>query len=326
MQKIDAHVHYHLDHPDSDAMLDRVEVACLLNVGVPHGPTSVWQAHSALYRRMAAAKPRRYTWCTTFDPQGSEQPDYADRVIAGLETDLAAGAIACKVWKNLGMEIRKRSGEHLMVDDRVFDPIYAFLAKRGVTLLAHIGEPRACWRPLSEPSPHVGYYTANPEWHMHGRTDIPTHAELIAARDRLLAKFPRLRVVGAHLGSLEHDVAELARRFDAFPNFFADTSARTADLACQDVATVRDFFARYADRILFGSDIVVRQQADAFTSDGLSEHLKHVEARYRTESAYYETAGPVAIQQRTVPGLNLPPAILDRFYRRNAQACYPGIG
>src|SRR2546423_1885391 len=84
-------------------------------------------------------------------------------------------------------------------------------------------------------------------------SDLPSHQELIAARDAVAAQHPTLRVVGAHLGSLEYDVDEIARRFDQHPNFVVDISARLTDFALQDTAKVRRFCIQYQERILWGT-------------------------------------------------------------------------
>ena len=94
---------------------------------------------------------------------------------------------------------------------------------------------------------------------MFNKPDFPSHEQLIAARDNVLAKHPTLRFIGAHLGSLEFDVDEVAARLARYPNFAVDISARLGDLAIQDSAKVRQFFLDYPDRILFGTDIVMRQ-------------------------------------------------------------------
>jgi hypothetical protein len=323
MLKIDAHVHYNGDHADCVELLDRLDLK-LLNVCVAHSADDPWRTGRDAYRQLTEAHPGRYAWCTTFDSPGFS-PDYAERAIAGLEQDFDAGAIACKVWKNIGMEVRKPSGAFLMVDDPLFYPIYEYLVRSGRTVLMHIGEPRACWQPLDENDPHYGYYSQHPEWYMYGRSDHPSHQDLIDARDRVLARFPRLRVVGAHLGSLEYDVAEVARRLERYPNFAVDTSARTKDLAYQDRGAVRAFFEAYADRVLFGTDMVIRDSHAAKPRSERETMLQRAERVYEHEFAYYATRQPIAMGGREVQGLGLPPEILERFYCDNARSWYPGI-
>ena len=331
MQKIDAHIHYRADHPDAIALFDDLNLK-LLNVCVAHDASGRWrQERAVVYRHLADDNPQRFAWCTTFDPPGFDDvgfatEDYADRVIAGLAQDFAAGAVACKFWKNIGMDIRKPDGSFLMIDDPIFAPIYAYLAAEGKPALMHIAEPLACWQPLTDPdNPHYGYYSQHPEWHMFTKPDYPSHQALMNARDRMLAQHPNLRVIGAHLGSLEYDVAEIARRLDRYPNFAVDTSARLKDLAVQDSAVVRQFILDYRDRILFGTDIVQRRSVSAMDDETRERHLASIRQKYATEFAYYATTSTVTLQNRAVQGLGLPESVLRKLYYDNARAWYPGI-
>jgi predicted TIM-barrel fold metal-dependent hydrolase len=328
MVKIDAHVHVNGDHEECIALLKRFELK-LFNVCVAHTGED-WRVWREACRSLAKTYPQRYAWCTTFDvPEwgrtGDLRSDYAERVIAELDQDFARGAVACKVWKNVGMEIRKPSGEFLMVDDPLFDPIFEYLARSGRPALMHIGEPLRCWQPLDEDSPHSSYYRNHPEWHMYNRPDYPSHRQIIDARDRMLARHPQLRVVGAHLGSLEYDVTEIAQRLDRYPNFAVDTSARTKDLAIQDWETVRQFFGAYADRVLFGTDIVARQPLSELSDADRQAWLARIEAAYQRESAYYETQQVLEVANREVRGLGLSGEVLEKLYHANAAAWYPGI-
>ena len=322
MVRIDAHIHINGDHEQCIALLERLDLK-LFNVCVAHTGEE-WRVWRNACLALTAQYPQHYAWCTTFDvPDFS--PDYAERVISELEQDFAKGAVACKVWKNVGMEIRKPSGEFLMVDDPLFDPIFEYLARSGVPAVMHIGEPLACWQPLDETRPHGGYYANHPEWHMYTKPEYPSHTQIIDARDRMLARHPQMRVVGAHLGSLEYDVAEIARRLDRYPNFAVDTSARMRDLAVQTPDTVRQFFAAYADRVLFGTDTVARQALSGLSDTERGERLARIEAVYRREFAYYETKDVFVVANREVRGLGLPAAVLNKLYCDNAAAWYPGL-
>jgi hypothetical protein len=321
---IDAHMHYADDHPDFLALLAEYDLK-FLNICFVKDPKLDWRDQADLYQQMASAHPHRFAWCTSFTLPDFVTPDWQDQAIAALDADFANGAIACKVWKNVGMELRKPDGSFVMPDDPIFDPVYEHLAARNRTLLTHIAEPLGCWLPLDSNNPHVDYYRNNPEWHMYNRADYPSHGQLIAARDNLVAKHPRLRVVGAHLGSLEYDVDEVAARFDRFPNFAVDISARLVDLAVQPTAKVRDFFLRYADRILFGTDVVMRQRPSTMPADDRATALERLRAGYETHFAYFEQDEEVVIRNRVTKGLNLPAATLDQFYVESARAWYPGL-
>ncbi len=324
MRIIDAHIHVNGDHSDCLALLDQLDMKWL-NVCVAHDSSGTWRQAAATYARLAQDHPRHYAWCTTFDPPAGEDPDYADRVIAGLAQDFKAGAVACKFWKNIGMDLRKPDGEFLMIDDPIFAPIYTYLAAEGKPALMHIAEPLECWQPLDENGVHYGYYSQHPEWHMYNKQGYPSHQALMDARDHVLAQFPNLRVIGAHLGSLEYDVAELAKRLDHYPNFAVDTSARMADLAHQPSPVVRRFFLEYPDRILFGTDVVHSRSMIQMPDAEREAYVQSLARRYETAFAYYAGDDSVCIRGRDVQGLGLPEDVLEKFYHANAERWYPGV-
>jgi predicted TIM-barrel fold metal-dependent hydrolase len=189
----------------------------------------------------------------------------------------------------------------------------------------HIGEPLGCWLPLDENNPHRGYYSQHPEWYMGNKADYPSHAVLIAARDRVLARHPDLTVIGAHLGSLEYDVGELAARLDRYPNFAVDTSARLHDLLYQDRDAVRRFFIAYQDRLLFGTDVVVNEPVSALDAEARAARLDSLRARYEQDVAYYATGAEMTIRGRATQGLYLPPDVVEQLLVGNARRWYDGL-
>lgn len=321
---IDAHIHYADDHPDFLAILEDFDLK-LLNICFVKEINVDWRDQAALYQQMATTMPKRFAWCTSFTLPDFQSAAWADNAVAALDADFANGAIACKVWKNVGMELRKPDGSFAMPDDTIFDPIYEHLAASGKPLLTHIAEPIACWQPLTGDNPHMNYYRNNPEWHMYNRPEYPSHGELIAARDNLLAKHPNLRVIGAHLGSLEFDVDEVAARLDKYPNFAVDISARLIDLAIQPTAMVRDFFLRYADRVLFGTDVVMRERPSAMAFTNLTDAMHNLRKQYEMHFAFFNEGNDMMVRDRETRGLKLPADILRQFYETTARQWYPGL-
>lgn len=325
---LDSHLHLPVEHPELLGVLEALDLR-LLNICVSYRED--WTRQREAYRRLHERHPGRYSWCTSFDMPGpadfADPSAYAARCIASIDEDIAAGAVACKIWKNIGMEILHPDGRFLMPDDALFAPIYEHLADRNVTLLCHCGEPLACWRPLVDDNPHYGYYKHNPEWHMHGREGFPSHPEIMAARDRLLANHPRLRVVGAHFGSHEYDVSEVARRLDRYPNFAVDTSARLLDLTYQDLDTARAFFRDYQDRILWGTDIVVGD-LNASAASGIEDFprkLAWMRQTWESELRFYHTNETFTYRERQVQGLGLEKAVLAKLLEGNARHWYPAL-
>ncbi len=323
---IDSHIHFGDDSPEVLAFLDEHDLK-LLNICVVVGDAHDWREQANLYGDLAKRYPNRFAWCTSFDlPKPTDdQTEYVDRVCAQLADDFAAGAIACKIWKNIGMEQRKADGRFLMPDDPILDPILDFVAKADRTLLGHIAEPLECWQPLNPDGVHYGYYSRNPEWHMYGKAEFPSHTALMDARDHMVEKHPNLRVVGAHFGSHEYSMVEVAKRLDRYPNYAVDISARLGDIARQDTEVVRDFLIRYADRVFFGTDFVLGQPLSTMPPATRQTVLNDWRDNYRTHWQYFERADVLTIRNRPTKGLGLPDETLRKFYGDSVRHWYPGL-
>lgn len=140
MRKIDVHSHVFEDLPALHEMLRRTNVR-LIDICNPGT-----DGHLALMHRVAAnlarAHPDVYSWASTFDLTTRDQPGWASRVTAALDETFAQGAVMTKIWKEVGLELKKPDGTYLLPDDAMFDPVYAHLASKGKPLLAHLAEPR----------------------------------------------------------------------------------------------------------------------------------------------------------------------------------------
>ncbi|MDX9974360.1 MAG: amidohydrolase family protein [FCB group bacterium] len=252
--------------------------------------------------------PARMVYSSSFSLHGFEEPGYVQRTIAKLESDFERrGAVGVKVWKDLGMMLKDAQGRYVFCDDERFRPIFDYLADRNAVITMHLADPKAAWLPLDPKSPHYRYYSNHPEFHWCGRTDVPSHDELIARRDALVARYPYVRFVCCHLGSLEHDVDEVGAFLHRYPNAYVDTAARHNDFTLQDPAKVKAFFERYSHRILYGSDWELTP-AD-FSADPaeraafIAKRVNHFNGLLR----YYEET------------LALSRDVLEHFYHRNAE-------
>src|SRR5512134_1244728 len=127
---------------------------------------------------------------------------------------------------------------------------------------------------------------------MYMHPDRPTKEQILAARDRMTARNPGLRVIGCHLGSMEEDVAQIAGRLDRYPNFAVDTAARVLHLAIQDREKVRTFLIRYQDRVLYATDLVAQ------TWDKPEQTAKRWAAEYDRDWRYFATGEPVEFGSR----------------------------
>ncbi len=157
------------------------------------------------------------------------------------------------------------------------------------------------------------YYSNNPEFHAYLHPEIPSYEKQIEARDQIIAKYPDLTFIGAHLGSLEWSYEELSKRFDKYPNFFVDLSSRLGHLQIQSGKSfegVRDFFTQYADRILYGTD--------AYNNPEKLQNSLVNDWKFLTSNDYCESTEV----DGSFKGIYLPEEILYKLYFDNAKKIY----
>ena len=170
----------------------------------------------------------------------------------------------------------------------------------------------------SRSGPAVSSSIAHPDWSFYGR-DYPSFDELIAARDRMLAKHPKTTFVCLHVGHDSENLAAVSQALDRFPNMMVETAARIGELGRQP-RTSRKFFDKYQDRILFGTDAspaATNTPQQVFGADMYSIYFRFLE----TEDEYFDYApSPVPPQGRwRIYGIGLPDEILKKVYYANAE-------
>jgi len=324
---IDAHAHVDGDHEESAAAFEAMG-ARLLNVALAWDETDRWKESSDAYRRLAEKWPRVYGWCTSFDLPKFGDPGWADRVVSGLGEDFRNGAVACKVWRSVGAELRDPEGRYVQLDHPVLEPVWAALEGAGRPLIIHAADPIDSYRPLDPGSIHYHYFKDHPEAYMHGRPAAPSHMETMAGRDRLVEKHPKLGVIGAHLASLEHDMQAIAARLDRYPNFAIDTSARVMDMAGWG-AGAREFCIKYQDRILFGTDLGSDGAHSKMAAAERSRAIATARRAYDLSRAFFTSPDEIEWgwwdEKKRIRGLGLPADVAGKILSGNALRWIPGL-
>jgi predicted TIM-barrel fold metal-dependent hydrolase len=203
-----------------------------------------------------------------------------------------------------------------MPDNPAFLPIYEMLQKQDRTLVAHLGEPNAAWMPADE---NNSYSRSYPTWMMYGHAGTPSKEDILTARDRIAARFPKLRVIGCHLGSNEEDLDTLSKRLDRLPNFAVDLAARIRNLV-GDREKSRAFLIKYQDRILYGTDFTLGPGGDD------QRAWTNLAGTHDRDWRYFSSAEPLTYGRQQVQGLGMPETVLRKIFRDNAVRWLPGIG
>jgi predicted TIM-barrel fold metal-dependent hydrolase/DNA-directed RNA polymerase subunit H (RpoH/RPB5) len=318
---IDAHAHVYNADPAFGRFLERLQMrilnVCLIDHRDPYFKAMEPQRGDVL--KVGRATRGRSVLCTTFSPYEFEEPGFARRTIRQLDADFAEGAIAVKIYKVMGMELRSKAGKYVMADDPAFEPIYKSIAAHNRTVVAHLAEPDSCWQPPNPASPDYEYYQQNPQEYAYAHPEWPSKAAILAARDHVVAQNPTLRVVGAHLGSMESSVQEMAARFDRYPNFAVDTAARVPYFILLPRDTARSFLIKYQDRILYATDMVAEAKGDM--GKAVEEWTRTCERDWK----FFATDQTVEYKGHRTQGLALPEPVLRKIFHDNAVRWLPGI-
>ena len=320
-ERIDTHIHIHRDAP---ALLSALKATNWRGLDIVVCPASGDEPFDLEEKLRATLKVQRdsggtLAWASTFDARGFESPNFADRTIARLRRSFEDGAIGVKIWKNIGMSIKSKSGAYLLPDDPALLPIYEAIQQADRTLVAHLAEPNGAWLPLDAKNPELTYYSNNPQWHMFGKAGAPVKDDILEARDRVLARYPKLRVVGCHLGSDEDDLGRLAKRLDAYPNFAVDTAARVRYFARGDREQVRQFLTRYQRPNPLRHRLLLRVR---LSRDAAARSLQ---ATHDRDWAFFSGGDKMDYTGNPTQGLALPDSVLRKIFRENALRWLPGL-
>jgi predicted TIM-barrel fold metal-dependent hydrolase len=239
----------------------------------------------------------------------SEQGDHfgegaADR----LHAQVLRGAQGLKIWKGLGLHVRDQHGELVPVDDARLDPIWQAAGELDIPVLVHVADPVAFFEPLDASNERWEELHAHPDWHFP-HPDFPRFNTVITQFSSLVLRHSQTTFIGAHVGCYAENLACVANLLDEASNLYVDIAARISELGRQPYGACR-FFERYADRILFGTDL-------APDVDMYRLYYRFLES----DDEYFNySRSPIPDQGRwSIYGLHLAEDILQKVYFKNAQ-------
>ena len=321
LEPIDSHTHVAKGDPSFYALLERLHMHILDILLVDDHDAYRKQLRTELQDALRVVHDSRghAALCSTIDPFQFGQKDFVDAANRGLDRDFSDGAVAVKIWKNVGMEIKAPDGHYIMPDDPMISRILENVEKHNRTLVIHAAEPDEAWQPPNPNGLDYSYYKENPTWYMYQHPEAPKKEQILKGRDHLLAQHPKLRVVGAHLGSMEDDLPGLSQRLDRYPNFAVDTAARVIHLVVQPNDKVRSFLMKYQDRVLYATDL------EFLKDESPQDVLKEWEDQYGRDWRYFASGDSFEYEGHKVQGLALPQSVLKKLYHDNAERWIPGV-
>ncbi|MFL5483824.1 MAG: amidohydrolase family protein [Gemmatimonadaceae bacterium] len=238
-------------------------------------------------------------------------PGWAQRAVAQLEADVAAGAVGIgEIPKNFGQTIRKTDGTRLALDDPDLDPIWQAAARLKLPVFIHTADPAEFYQPVNYSNERWLELELFPSRRV-SPTQHPNFEELMKERDNLFRRNPKTTFVAAHMGWHANDLGRLARMLTEMPNVYVDVGAVLYDIGRQPRAA-HDFFIKYQDRILFGKDSYQPEEYPYYwrvfeTNDDYFDY-------YRPYHAFWK-----------LYGIGLPDEVLRKVYYKNSLKITPRL-
>jgi len=238
-------------------------------------------------------------------------PGWAEKAIAQLEADVAAGAVGVgEIGKGLGLSTRKPDGSRLKIDDPALDPIWDACARLRLPVFIHTADPEEFFKPLDYSNERWLEQALFPQ-RRYPQDRFPSFDELMTERNNLFRRHPKTTFVAAHMGWQANDLAKLGKLLDELPNVYTEIGAVLYDIGRQPHGA-HDFFVKYQNRLLFGKD--------SFQPPEYPYYWRVLETRdeyfdyYRGYHAFWK-----------LYGIDLPDSVLQKVYFRNALKITPRL-
>ena len=149
-----------------------------------------------------------------------------------------------------------------------------------------------------------------------------------AALCDVLATYPNLNIIHAHFGAQRwRSLDEHAKIFDDFPNYYRDISTTAQHLTVvYSYKEARDFFIKYNDRLLYGTDNICSHRADIIPNPNVRAKKYELQFEWLETDNNVRTRGIGMVNENTpefIKGLNLPERALRNIYFNNTVRLLP---
>lgn len=290
-----------------------IEIMDATNVRTAVILTGAWgEKLQRVVDEMVKPHPGRFMVFTQIDWSKIDDPAFSAKMVEQIDDAVRRGARGLKVLKEFGLKVRGRSGTLVAVDDPRLDPVWEECGRLGIPVAIHVTDPEAFFHPVDGRNERYEELIAHPDWSFHGH-GFPSKESIIAARDRMFARHPRTTFVSLHVANWPEDLDYVSALLDRLSNVVVEFGAREAELGRQP-RRAREFFLKYQDRILFGTDNPPKLEM-------YRNHFRWLE----TDDEYFDYWGSPRQGRWKIYGLALPDAVLEKVYHLNAERVFAGF-
>jgi len=208
-------------------------------------------------------------------------------------------------------------------DSEVYAPYWVAVAEMGTPLVFHVNDPEEFWDAEKAPD------WAHERGWFYGDGTYINNEEQYREVLNVLDRHPDLKVIFAHFFFLSGQLERLGGYFDKYPNMHVDLTPgiEMYHNFSADPQKARDFFIKYQDRIVYGTDIGARALL-ATPEEGID--LEESRTRVNLVRSFLEKEGEFKLDNgggflfgdMEIPfqGINLPDDVLEKIYYKNFES------
>ncbi len=205
-------------------------------------------------------------------------------------------------------------------DSPAFAPYWEKMSASQVPIVFHVNDPEEFWDPKRIPG-----WAVERGW-FYGDGSYINNEKQYTEIFNVLQHNPALKVIFAHFFFLSAQLSRLADLLDQYPGVHIDLTPGIEMYTnfSASIDQTRDFFIKYQDRILFGTDIGARAllsvpQTDIQFSESQGRVLLVRNFLENPASFQLQPDGGFLFgdQPLTLHGLGLPPEVLHKIYHAN---------
>lgn len=244
----------------------------------------------------------------------SSQSGFVRTCVEQLKVAKENGVLGIKFFKAFGLTNKNADGSLMKIDDPRWNPIWETCGTLKLPIIIHVADPVAFFQPIDANNERIEELGRHPDWSFHG-DPFPSREELLTARNRVIKRHPKTTFIGAHVANNGEDLATVGQWLDEYPNLVVEFASRINELGRQPYSA-RDFFIKYQDRILFGTD-------GPWEDARLKLYWRFLETR--DEYFPYSDSQPPPQGYWRIYGIHLPDEVLEKVYFRNALRILPRL-
>ncbi len=252
-------------------------------------------------------------------PLFTDHNRFVEECIEMINLHVKMGAKGLKILKELGLHYRDKDGNLISCSDPRLAPVWEEAGRLKIPVLIHQADPAGFFEPVNPENEHFESLIKYPSWSFADKK-YPRKTELLKRRDELIRNHPDTIFILPHFANYAENIQYVSELLLENTNVYIDFSARLDELGRQPWSS-REFFIKFQDRIIFGTDMPanIRESAEMYRT-----YFRFLETY---DESFYAPDYDGTFERARWPicGLGLPKEVLRKIYFENILKIIPSL-